>query len=328
MILKKMVVASRVEMELIEWYLTLRRLVDSFYDIQDVRMRTANRLRQMPKQIYNLYVGQLKKLESQLKGQIARMLKQEPIYNKFFSRVRGVGPLISGFVISQTMIKFELISKKEFERATDLLDDPEATEPAPLTITQIRLSQKTKKGAYRVPHIRGINKFDNPSNYHSWWGLGIDPETGRAPKRVRGETLSYSPKLRMFTWRIGRSFKMQKALKAFYRRKYDSYKKRLFENPRLITVKGREVMCPPFKEILKNPKVCPRYDECKAILKKRKEPACKGHLDNMSIRYSVKIFQSHVWEQWRILEGLPVRKPYALDKLGHRTYIDWEPDRE
>lgn len=316
----------RLELELIEWYIILRRLVDSFYDIQDVRMRTANRLRQMPQQAI-LYVGQLKKLEDKLKGQIAGMLKQEPIYLSFFSRVMGVGPLIGGFVISQTMIRFDLISRENFERAKDLLDDPEAKEPAPFTVTQIRLSQKTEKGGYRVPQLRGIGNFVNPSNYHSWWGLGVEEETGQSPKRAEGKKLKYNPKLRMFSWRIGRSFKMQKALKSFYRRIYNGYKKRLFENPRTIKVNGKMVLSPPFSEILKDHKVCPRYQDCKDRLTKREEPACKGHWDNMSIRYADKIFLEHTWEQWSMLEGLPIRKPYAIEKLGHRTYINWEPDR-
>ena len=295
-------------MEPIERYLRLRRLVDTFYDIQDVRMRTANRLRQMPKQTYNLYVGQLKGLERDLKKEISGSLKDEPIFLEFFSRVMGVGPLISGFIISQTMIRFDQIPKKEFEKARDLLDDPEATEPAPFTPTQIRLSQKTKAGAYRVPHIRGIDKFDNPSNYHSWWGLGIDPETGRSPRRTRGEKLGYSPKLRAFSWRIKNSFKRQKALKSFYRRVYDGYKKRLFDNGRESKAFGRKAWSPPFSVILKNPEACPHYEPCKATLKKRKEPACKGHLDNMAMKYVAKVFLTHVWEQWRILKGLPVRR--------------------
>ncbi|MBU2527642.1 MAG: hypothetical protein KKC03_13685 [Bacteroidetes bacterium] len=313
-------------MEPIEKYLKLRRLVDAFYDIQDVRMRTANRLRQMPKQTYNLYVGALKKTEGDLKKEISAILTNEPIFIKFFSRVRGVGPLISGFIISQTMIRFDQVTKKEFEKARDLLDDPEATEQAPFTPTQIRLSQKTKAGAYRVPQIRGIDKAPTVSAYWKWWGLHVE-ETGRGPRRTRGEKLNYNPKLRAFSWRIKRSFKMQPRLKSFYRRLYDRYKKRVFDNPRTITMKSRKVRSPPFSEILKKPQLCPRYESCKASLVNREEPACRGCLDNMAMKYACKVFLSHVWEQWRIQEGLAVRVPYAIEKLGHQTYIDWEPDR-
>lgn len=314
-------------MEPLERYLRLRRYVDVLYDMQDVRMRTENRFRQMPGTA-EIYVKPLLKIEADLTQQIDGMLQTEPIYDQFFRQVRGVGPRISGFIISQTMIKFEEVSKEEFKRARDLLDDPESTEPAPFTTMQIQLSQKTKAGAYRVPHLRGIGKFDNPSRYHSWWGLGIDPETGRSPRRVRGERLGYSPKLRSFSWRIKRSFKMQKAHKSFYRRIYDRYKKRLFEKPRESKAFGRKAWSPPFSEILKNPEACPHYKPCKASLKKRKEPACRGHWDNMAMKYACKIFLTHTWEQWRMIEGLPVRQPYALAKLGHTTYIEWEPDKE
>lgn len=313
-------------MEFIEGHLRRRRLVDTHYDIQDVRMRTESRLRQMPKQVHSLYVAPLKKIEADLEKEISKSLLDESIFVKFFSRVRGVGPLISGFIISQTMIRFDLVSVKEFERARDLLDDPGATEPAPFTPTQIRLSQKTKEGAYRVPQIRGIGESPTPSAYWRWWGLDVE-ETGQGPERRKGEQVHYNPKLRAFSWRIKRSFKMQKAHKSFYRRIYDNYKKRIFENSRMRRVNGREVWIPPFSEILKDHKACPFYEECKSKLTKRAEPSCRGHWDNMAIKYATKVFLSHVWEQWRILEGLPVRQPYALEKLGHHVYIEWEPDR-
>jgi hypothetical protein len=313
-------------LEPVERYLAIRRKVDSHYDIKDVRMRTESRLRQMPQQTYGLYVKPLKDLEEATKKDIAQSIEDEPIYVKFFSRVRGVGPLISGFIISQTMIRFELVSAKEFERARALLDDPEVTEPAPFTPTQIRLSQKTKEGAYRVPQIRGIGMSPTVSAYWKWWGLHVE-ETGRGPRKKRGDKLDYNPNLRAFSWRIKRSFKMQKAQKSFYRRIYDGYKKRIFENPRRIKVNGVEVLSPPFSEILKNPEACPRYEQCKAILKRRAEPACRGCLDNMAVKYATKVFLSHVWEQWRLIEGLPIRQPYAIEKLGHHVYIDWEPDR-
>lgn len=42
----------------------------------------------------------------------------------------------------------------------------------------------------------------------------------------------------------------------------------------------------------------------------------KGHRHNMAIRYMVKQFLADLWTEWRTLEGLPVRTPYAECKLG------------
>ena len=315
-----------------ERYLKIRRLVDVHYDLQDVRIRTESRLRQMPKES-ELYGGTVRKLEASLKGNVQKSLQGIPVYEKFFSRVYGVGPLISGWIIGKTMIKFEGISKEDFQYAIDYLDAPdevraniESKDFLRLNRNQVRLAQKTKDGNYIYPTIRGIGAFDTVSKYWAWWGLHVTEE-GRRPRRKRGETLDYDSSLRMFSSRIGTSFKRlgkfkKTGLPTFYNRMYTSYKRRLFANPRYVRVKGEKVLSPAFKDIIETPEICPHYTDQYCS----KGP-CKGHLDSMAISYAVKVFLSHVWEQWRMLEGLPVRQPYAVDKLD-RTYIDWEPDRD
>lgn len=318
--------------ENLEMYLTVRRFVDVHYDLQDVRMRTESRLRQMPKES-ELYGGTVRKLESNLKREVQNSIKGIPIYEEFFRRVYGVGPLISGWIIGKTMIKFELILKKDFEAAVNYLDAPDEVRDdmedkdfLRLSKTQVRLAQKTKEGNYLYPTIRGIGAFDTVSKYWAWWGLHVT-EDGRRPRRKRGETLDYDSSLRMFSSRIGTSFKRLGKNKktgdpTFFNKIYTSYKRRLFDTPRMVRVNGKKVLSPAFKDIIKTPKICPYYTDqfCS------KGP-CKGHLDNMAISYAVKKFLAYVWEQWRILEGLPVRPSYAFEKLGHTTYIDWEPDR-
>lgn len=42
----------------------------------------------------------------------------------------------------------------------------------------------------------------------------------------------------------------------------------------------------------------------------------KGHIHNMAVRAMIKEFLADLWHCWRILEGLPVRVPYAEEKLG------------
>ena len=45
------------------------------------------------------------------------------------------------------------------------------------------------------------------------------------------------------------------------------------------------------------------------------------HRHRAAQRVMVKIFLSHLWERWRLLEGLPVRNHYAADYLGHPTTL-------
>lgn len=43
----------------------------------------------------------------------------------------------------------------------------------------------------------------------------------------------------------------------------------------------------------------------------------KGHIHRAATRKMIKIFLSHLWERWRLAEGLPIRRAYVLDELGH-----------
>lgn len=290
----------------IQKYLELRRLVDVLYDVQDVRMRTANRLRQMPKDTVKIYVKPLLDVEKQLTNQIDAMLQDEPVYKEFLGHVRGVGPRISGSIIAQTMIRFERISKEEYEKAMNGLGPTSGVRANPClrTISEVRfseeqlnLAQKTEKGDYLVPTLRGIGAFDTVSKYWAWWGY--DVRNGEAPKRKKGELVDWNPKMRMLGWKIEKQFVMQGE---GYRTIYEKEKERL-------------------QTLRPTPQDCPNYEKCKAKLKKREQPACKGHIEKMARRKTVKLFLSHLWEKWRQIEGLPVRQPYIIEKLGHTTKI-------
>jgi len=368
-------------------YLRLRRLVDVLYDVQDVRLRTANRLRQMPRKTAALYVEPLQRLEQDLTKEIDRLLRRVPIYTSFLRHVRGVGPRISGCIVAETMISFVRVPKAEYERARRALesqaddetqisvasretdetqlrdagrkavethcadasqrwyetqahrasqllhethkaaasqnsnatqqegvsryesdaqerdasqDNPDPHNEYAFTREQLELAQKTEGGDYLVPALRGIAAFPTVSKYWAWWGLHV--VDGRAPRRRRGQNINWSPKMRTLAWKIGKQFVMQGRR---YRDIYLGYKRRLQrERP--------------------TPRDCPRYEECKKALKRREEPACRGHIEAMARRYAVKMFLSHLWEKWRRLEGLPVRGPYALERLGHTTKVEPE----
>ena len=320
-------------------YLELRSLVDVLYDIQDVRMRTANRLRLMPKETAKLKVNPLLGLEKQLTDEIDVILQSEPIYNAFLGKVRGVGPRISGSIIAQTMIRFEKISEEEYKAlkkhheshvaydthvavASHMPCDTHtaAASQTPrdnhivtashesddthvvfaYSLEQFSLAQKTENGCYLIPVKRGIEAFDTVSKYWAWWGLHV--VDGHAAKRKRGENINWNPKMRTLSWKIGKQFVMQGR---GYRQIYDQEKDRLTEQ-RL-----------PLGE-------CQHYEECKAKLKTRKTPACKGHIDAMAKRKTVKLFLSHLWQTWRQLEQQPTRPPYVMEYMGHNGTVSPE----
>jgi hypothetical protein len=43
----------------------------------------------------------------------------------------------------------------------------------------------------------------------------------------------------------------------------------------------------------------------------------RGHVHMAALRKSIKLFLSHMWEVGRQLEGLPIRRPYVQEHLGH-----------
>lgn len=43
------------------------------------------------------------------------------------------------------------------------------------------------------------------------------------------------------------------------------------------------------------------------------------HKHKAAMRKVIKLFLAHLWEAWRELEGLDIRPPYALERLGHTT---------
>lgn len=47
-------------------------------------------------------------------------------------------------------------------------------------------------------------------------------------------------------------------------------------------------------------------------------PRLRIHL--AALRKVEKLFLAHMWEKWRTYEGLPVRRPYVIDMLGHNNF--------
>ena len=46
----------------------------------------------------------------------------------------------------------------------------------------------------------------------------------------------------------------------------------------------------------------------------------KGHQHNAAMRKMIKTWLAHLWERWRMAEGLPTRELYAMERMGHEHY--------
>lgn len=66
------------------------------------------------------------------------------------------------------------------------------------------------------------------------------------------------------------------------------------------------------------------YDNTKARYEQTRPEWTKLHRHYAARRKMVKIFLSHFWEKWRLLEGLPIRAAYVHEVLGHTTVHKWQ----
>lgn len=255
----------------LEQQLELKRLVDVYYDIQDVRIRTANRTRMLPQEAVGVYPERLKALEKDLKKQVTQQLKNEEICETWLKHVKGIGPCLAGGLLSNINVRFKFVEKLDF--ATELQQK----------YAMKTTNKETKKKGYLIPTIRGIQAFPKISNLWSWCGLSV--KDGKAPKRQKGQIISWSPKMRVLCWKLGKSFVISGD---FYQTLYKQIKTEYLDS---------------HKHLLK-------------------EKGGKGHIDAMARRKTVKIFLQHLWVKWREMEGLPITDPYIIGKDGHSHLIE------
>jgi len=335
----------------------LRSLVDVLYDVQDVRTRTDNRLRQMPKETAKLKANALRKLEDDLTKEIDVLLQDIPIYKVFLSKVRGVGPRISGSIIGQTMIRFEEITEDEYKelksRYTDDahivnashcdIDAHDANASHNKTDTQNESASHNKNDTHfdvasqRVDDTQNDDASQQKDDAHVFFTLEqfqLAQKTGKGKYLIptRRGIEDFDTCSEYWAW-----WGLHVVNGAMPKRKKGEP---INWNPELRTLawkigkqfvmqgQGYRQIYDQEKDKLTNLRmpigVCPKYEECKAKLKNVTEPTCKGHIDNMSKRKAVKLFLAHLYECWRGLEGLPTRPPYVLEYLGHTTKNTWQ----
>ncbi len=142
------------------------------------------------------------------------------------------------------------------------------------------------------------SKYDTVSKL--WAHSGNSVIDGKAPKRKKGENLTYSPQLRTMTWKISDS--LMKQNKGVYRNIYNIDKEKQL---------NREYKAGELFEVYGKP-----YKETDTKLS-------KGHAHNRALRKMRKLFLSHYWVAARELAGLPHKKTYVEGILNHTNIISW-----
>lgn len=266
----------------------------------------------------------------------AVLLKEHPAY-PWFSRILGVGRENIGKCLGPIRVKpaDEFVCKTKGCRNRR----PKNGEAVPPKCP------KCKQLMQDPPYADTISAL--------WKFCGSDVgENGKAPKRTPGVTSSFNSQLRSMWWRLGVSL-----LKAGLRQK--CLKCGALVGQGTLDLPENNGLCPKCRqdkfETVATSRFAKKYLDWKEMYVarftnagykivpaeelpkdkegKRYEPEgviSEGHIHNMALRRVVKLFQACLWLTWREAEGLPVTKPYAIEKLGHNSFIDpWEMcDRE
>lgn len=112
---------------------------------------------------------------------------------------------------------------------------------------------------------------------------------GHADRREKGKKLGYNPRCKVLAYKIGESFVRCSAEKSGYRRLYDQFR--------------AKIQNAPCSKVHKD-------DQGNVI------PCFDAHKHAKAKRLVVKIFISHLYRVWRGLLGLPVTQPYPYEKLS------------
>jgi len=78
----------------------IRQLVEIYYDVQDVRIRSYNRLRTVG-EVEGVHPEALKKLEREIRTYIEKQLQGIPIWEEFLNKIKGMGAILAGGLISR-----------------------------------------------------------------------------------------------------------------------------------------------------------------------------------------------------------------------------------
>lgn len=125
-------------------------------------------------------------------------------------------------------------------------------------------------------------------------------------KQVAGELADFSPDFKKLCWLIGDQFVKQTAspYNKLYKQFYNDY---LYGRPDL----QEEANNKKGKKVVKGQEI---------------EVKGTAHINAMARRKTVKIFLSHLWEEWRTQEGLPTPNPWVfehghVDKLNREDFL-------
>jgi hypothetical protein len=240
------------------------KLTTTYWDIQKLRIALSNRLDSTHERDGDILTS-MKAIEDGIKKDIKKAVKEIPIWGYWLKDVKGVGETFSAQLVH--LIQGQVHTpecKVERDKYFSKKDKGE--------------DKRAQRYECDCPVV-GMERFKTISSL--WKYAGMDVVNGKAPRRTKGQKITWNPRLRSVCYNIGKSFVM--VGKGGYYRGY--------------------------------------YDEVKAKEKLKHPELTKGHIDARARRKVVKRFLSHLFVKWYELEGLEAPMPYIHTVGGHTHYV-------
>lgn len=284
----------------------IKNAVRYFYDLQRLRIQAKGRsakkaeiaeahLDDGDKAFLNRQGEKLNDIEKDALKEVKRLIKGVPIYEDFLKGVRGIGPTLSGVLIAE-------INIENCNTASQLW--------AWCGLATERYCAACNISIPEEPHEENkCPKCGGTKHYH------------KAVRPKRGEKLKYNPWLKSKLLKVmGDCFLKSNSP---YRKSYDDYKHRK-ENQEVKVCMGcngsGEVSRVEREKVVdigtKKPRKKAECPNCEGTGGPAPWGASKAHRAAASNRYMVKQFLLDLWKEWRKLEGLEVRPPYAEEYLN------------
>jgi len=280
-------------------YSTLRALVETFYDFQQMRIIASNRL--FGTNTENIDLQTLKELgvetlfekaesfEKDISDILKTEVKKHEIYTEYLSHIYGIGHIISAGLIGyvEHPSKFSKTSKlKQYcgygmNTFCNECDSP----------TYVVTKYKNKEGKMAsAKKFRPMKTCDQ---------CGCETTTMVQERRMGFQT-NWNNKMKVLCWKIEDQFVKRPSTKSGYRRIYEQIRKQIeLEHPSEVKVDKDTVLTGSHKKF--------------------KKQYTKGHIFKTARRKTLSIFLDHFLRKWREMEGLETPQPYVERFLGHDT---------
>ncbi len=250
-------------------------------------------------------------------AQLGQILRDHAIFNQFLVNVKGVGPAMAGVIISEIDIhKAHTVASLWKYAGVDTVSYWQRVsgneDVFPDTLEYIEKRDKqTLEFTHQFPTGDPVSWEHHVEGEDHFCDIELRLDNG-AIREARYENICLG----------GRSRKAVHLIDVEYIDKEGEIKtkKSITFNPFLKT-KLVGVLGTSFLRSGADTQYRKIYDQYKARITQREaekpeeERRTKGHIHNMAIRYTVKIFLQNLYIAWRTLEGLPVTVPYTQGKV-------------